>query len=91
MLNIGRINLKVPRTRSGEFKTDVFNSYQRMDKAFVLGMIEMVIMGVSTRKVTKIVEQLCGENVSKSFVSNIMQELDPQIEAFKQRSFQLSV
>ena len=56
-----------------------------MDKAFVLGMIEMVIMGVSTR-VTKIVEQLCGENVSKSFVSDIMQELDPQIEAFKQRS-----
>ena len=31
-------------------------------------------------------EQLCGENVSKSFVSDIMQELDPQIEAFKQRS-----
>ena len=86
MLNIGSINLKVPRTRSGEFKTDVFNSYQRMDKAFVLGMIEMVITGVSTRKVTKIVEQLCGENVSKSFVSDIMQELDPQIEAFKQRS-----
>ena len=86
MLNIGSINLKVPRTRSGEFKTDVFNSYQRMDKAFVLGMIEIVIMGVSTRKVTKIVEQLCGENVSKSFVSDIMQELDPQIEAFKQRS-----
>lgn len=62
-----------------------------MDKAFVLGMIEMVIMGVSTRKVTKIVEQLCGENVSKSFVSDLMQELDPQIEVFKQRSFQLSV
>ena len=40
----------------------------------------MVIMGVSTRKVTEIVEQLCGENVSKSFVSDIMQELVRQIE-----------
>lgn len=86
MLSVGKIPMKVPRTRSGQFRTQVFNSYQRMDKAFVLSMIEMVVTGVSTRKVTKIVEQLCGEQVSKSFVSDIMQELDPQIEAFKQRS-----
>lgn len=86
MLNVGKVPLRVPRTRSGEFKTSIFERYQRMDKAFVLSMVEMVVNGVSTRKVTKIVEQLCGETVSKSFVSDVMTELDPQIKAFKERS-----
>lgn len=85
-LNIGKINLKVPRTRSGEFNTEVFERYQRMDRAFVLAMMEMVVQGVSTRKITDIVEQLCGENVSKSFVSSVTKELDPVIETFKNRS-----
>jgi len=85
-LNIGSVRLKVPRTRFSEFKTEVFDKYQRMDKAFVLSLVEMVVNGVSTRKVTNVVEQLCGENVSKSFVSDVMKELDPVIEKFKKRS-----
>ena len=48
-------------------------------------MMEMVVNGVSTRKVTKIVHELCGETVSKSFVSDVMKRLDPEIEAFKNR------
>lgn len=86
MLSAGKVKLRVPRTRSGEFRTEVFERYQRQDKAFVLSMAEMVVNGVSTRKVTKIVEKLCGEQVSKSFVSDVMKELDPEIEEFKQRS-----
>lgn len=82
----GNIKLRVPRTRSGEFKTELFNRYQRCDKAFVLTLMEMVIQGISTRKVTEVVEQLCGEAVSKSFVSDLMKQLDPEVEAFQQRS-----
>lgn len=85
-LSVGTVKLKVPRTRSGEFKTEVFDKYQRMDKAFILSMAEMVTMGVSTRKVTNVIEKLCGENVSKSFVSDIMKEIDPEIDAFKTRT-----
>ncbi|WP_212928130.1 transposase, partial [Oceanobacillus sp. J11TS1] len=66
MLSVGKVKLKVPRTRSGEFSTELFAKYKRCDKAFLLSMLEMVINGVSTRKVTKVVEQLCGEKVSKS-------------------------
>lgn len=44
----------------------------------IAAMIEMVISGVSTRKVTKTVELLMdGATVSKSFVSNLMKQLDP--------------
>lgn len=85
VMPIGRMSLKVPRTRSGEFSTELFEKYQRMDQAFLLTLIESVINGVSTRKVTKLVEALCGETVSKSFVSNVMKRLDPEIDAFRQR------
>ena len=84
-LSIGKIKLRVPRTRNGEFSTSAFEKYARCDQAFILSMIEMVINGVSTRKVTNIVEQLCGESVSKSFVSSLTQKLDPIVNEWAKR------
>ncbi|MFJ8087385.1 transposase, partial [Lysinibacillus sp. NPDC095746] len=51
-MSIGRIKLTVPRTRNGEFSPTIFEKYARCDQALVLSMLEMVINGVSTRKVT---------------------------------------
>jgi transposase-like protein len=85
ILSIGKLKLKVPRTRDGEFSTSLFEKYARCDQALVLSMLEMVINGVSTRKVTYIVEQLCGENVSKSFVSTLTKKLDPIINDWANR------
>lgn len=85
MLSIGKITLKVPRTRNGEFSPSVFEKYARCDQALVLSMLEMVINGVSTRKITHIVEQLCGENISKSFVSSLTQKLDPIVNDWAKR------
>ncbi|MFD2618491.1 IS256 family transposase [Terrilactibacillus laevilacticus] len=85
-MTFGRIKLKVPRTRNGEFSTSVFEKYKRAEQALVLSMLEMVVNGVSTRKVTKAVEQLCGEKVSKSFVSSLTKQLDPVVTEWAQRS-----
>lgn len=85
MMNIGKIKLTVPRTRNGEFSPTIFEKYARCDQALVLSMLEMVINGVSTRKVTHIVEQLCGENISKSFVSSLTQKLDPIVNDWAKR------
>lgn len=84
-MSIGKIKLKVPRTRNGDFSPSVFEKYARCDQALVISMVEMVINGVSTRKVTHIVEQLCGETVSKSFVSSLTQKLDPIINDWAKR------
>ncbi|SOC40179.1 IS256 family transposase [Ureibacillus acetophenoni] len=84
-LSIGKITLKVPRTRNGEFSPSVFEKYARCDQALIVSMTEMVINGVSTRKVTHIVEQLCGKSVSKSFVSTLTQKLDPVINEWASR------
>lgn len=86
MLSIGKVKLRVPRTRSGEFSPTVFEKYRRCDQAFALSMLEMVVNGVSTRKVKNIVEQLCGEYVSKSFVSSLTEKLDPIVKEWANRS-----
>ena len=84
-LAIGKIQLKVPRTRDGKFSTTLFERYQRTDKAFILSMIEMVVQGVSTRRVTKIVEELIGESVSPSFISSLTKKLDPIVKTWASR------
>jgi transposase-like protein len=85
IISIGKIKLTVPRTRNGQFCTTVFEKYQRADQALVLSMMEMVVNGVSTRKVTKVMEQLCGEQVSKSLVSSITKKLDPIVNEWANR------
>ena len=68
---VGTLDLKVPRTRDGHFSPDIFERYQRNEKALLASMVEMYVSGVSTRKVSQIVEELCGKSVSKSFVSSL--------------------
>jgi len=84
-VSIGKLTLKIPRTRNGEFSTTLFEKYQRADQSLLLSMLEMVVNGVSTRKVTKVAEQLCGESVSKSFVSNLTKRLDPIVNEWASR------
>src|SRR5699024_8118031 len=74
---VGTLELRVPRTRDGEFSPTVFERYQRNEKVLLASMLEMYVSGVSTRKVSKIVEELCGKSVSKSFVSSLTEQFDP--------------
>src|SRR5699024_10985330 len=83
---VGTLELKVPRTREGEFSPTVFERYQRNEKALLASMLEMYVSGVSTRKVAKVVETLCGKSVSKSFVSTLTKELDPLVKEWQERS-----
>src|SRR5699024_12730770 len=84
-VNVGKVTLLVPRTHIEEFSTEVFDIYNRCDKSFLLSTLEMVVNGVSTRKVSKVVVQLCGEKVSKSMVSEITKKLDPIIKEWAER------
>jgi putative transposase len=82
---VGTLTLRVPRHRNGQFSTELFSRSQRSEQALVLAMMEMVINGVSTRKVEQITEELCGKKFSKSAVSTLCKKLDPIVEAFRTR------
>jgi putative transposase len=82
---VGTLTLRIPRHRNGEFSTELFERYQRSEQALVLAMMEMVVNGVSTRKVETITEELCGKKFSKSTVSALCQKLDPLVHDFRTR------
>ncbi len=65
---VGALDLQVPQDRDGRFRTEVFQRYQRSEKALMLAVAEMYVSGVSTRKVKKITEVLCGLEISRSQV-----------------------
>ena len=82
---IGTLDLKVPRHRNVPFKTLIFDNYKRSEAALVTTMTEMVVNGVSTRKVANVVETLCGTTYSKSMVSEVCKELDQSVNEFRNR------
>jgi putative transposase len=48
-------------------------------------MTEMYLNGVSTRKVTNIVEELCGHSISRSHVSQLAADLDKKLNLWRKR------
>jgi transposase-like protein len=77
---VGELELLVPKDRDGEFQTELFERYQRSEKALMLAILQMYVEGVSTRKVRDITEALCGLEIGKSRVSALPQKLDEEIQ-----------
>ena len=73
---IGKLELRVPQDRTGRFSTELFERYQRSERALVAALTEMYVQGVSTRKVKAITEELCGHSFSASSISAMNHRLD---------------
>jgi transposase-like protein len=75
----------VPQDRDGRFSTELFERYQRSERALVAALAEMYVQGVSTRKVKAITEELCGHSFSASSISAINKKLDESLAQFASR------
>jgi putative transposase len=82
---VGKLELRVPQDRQGHFRTELFERYQRSEKALVGALAEMYVQGVSTRKVKAITEELCGHEFSSATVSRINESLDGELAKFAER------
>ena len=82
---IGKIELRVPQDRQGRFSTELFERYQRSEKALMAALAEMYVQGVSTRKVKAITEELIGHSFSASSISAVVKKLDGELARFAQR------
>ena len=82
---VGKLELRVPQDREGRFSTELFERYQRSERALVATLAEMYVQGVSTRKVKAITEELCGHAFSASAISAINLRLDESLAAFAGR------
>lgn len=82
---LGTLALKVPQSRDGEFYPQSLERGLRSERALLLAIAEMYVQGVSTRRVKKIVEELCGTDISSTQVSRAAAELDELLEAWRCR------
>ena len=76
---------RVAPDREGRFSTELFERYQRSERALVAALAEMYVQGVSTRKVKAITEELCGHSFSASSISAINKRLDASLAEFAGR------
>ncbi len=82
---MGELDLNIPQVRGLGFYPQSIEKGCRSEKALKLALAEMYIQGVSTRKVQKITEVMCGFEVSSNQVSQATKELDEQFEKFRNR------
>jgi putative transposase len=82
---LGEVTVAVPQVRDGSFYPSALERGQRSERALKLALAEMYIQGVSTRKVAKITEELCGFEISSTEVSRCTALLDEELTAWRSR------
>ena len=82
---VGTIDLKVPRTREGSYFPSLLEPRRKAERALSAVVQEAYVRGVSTRKVDELVQTLGMSGISKSQVSRLCEELDAEVERFRQR------
>jgi transposase-like protein len=82
---IGPLQLAVPQVRGASFYPRALERGTRSEKALLVALAEMYVQGVSTAKVTKITEELCGCEISSSDVSRATALLDEEFERWRNR------
>ena len=83
----GKLALSVPQVRgcSEPFQTSLFEKGSRTDRALKIAIAEMYLQGVSTRRVTTVMEKLCGMEVTSGQVSNLTSQLDAEFGKWRNR------
>jgi putative transposase len=82
---VGRINLSVPKTRGVEFYPTALERGTRSERALKLAIAEMYLQGVSSRKVTAVMQELCGLDVTSMDVSRAVRSLDEEFQKWRER------
>ena len=81
----GAIELKVPRVRDSSYFPSLLEPRKRAERALSAVVQEAYVHGVSTRKVDELVKALGMGGISKSRVSRLCEELDEEVERFRNR------
>jgi len=83
---LGRLSLQIPQVRGEvEFYPSALEKGERSERALKLAIAEMYIKGISTRKVSAVLEKMCGLEFSSADVSRATQALDQELERWRNR------
>jgi transposase-like protein len=82
---LGRLELSVPQARGVAFYPSALERGTRSERALKLAIAEMYVQGVSSRKVTAVMQELCGLDVTSMDVSRAVQSLDEEFQKWRER------
>lgn len=84
---LGKLGVSIPQIRgaSEPFRPQSLDAALLSEKALKVALAEMYVQGVSTRRVSAVLESLCGTNVSSMTVSRASAELDTVLCAWRER------
>lgn len=83
---LGKLTVEIPQVRGDvEFYPSALEKGIRSERALKLAIAEMYLRGVSTRKVTKVLEKMCGLEITSSQVSRASKELDDELSRWRNR------
>ena len=82
---VGKVDIRVPRDRKGEFKTQVIPRSKRYEDELRQDLSMMFLTGISTRTLSMMSERLIGRRVSPTEVSNANKELIGAVENWRER------
>lgn len=82
---MGKVTLDIPQVREGGFYPSGLEKGMRSERALLITLAEMYIRGVSTRKVSAIIEKMCGVEISAMQVSRATKQLDEILQQWRER------
>jgi len=83
---MGRLCVDVPQVRGDvDFYPSALERGSRSERALKLAIAEMYVKGISTRRVTDVLEKMCGLSVSSTQVSRVASLLDEELEKWRNR------
>ena len=87
---VGEITVKIPKLRKGSYFPGILEPRKRSEEALLAVVQEAYILGVSTRKMDKLIKAMGLQGIDKSKVSRICKELDEMVTQFRERRLQSS-
>jgi len=84
-IKVGTMFLKVYKNAGDTFPAELLQRYQRSEQAFILALMEMILKGVSTQKLTRVIEEICGMNFTASTVAGFCKNLDYSVMVWNER------
>lgn len=87
---VGDITVKIPKLRQGSYFPSMLEPRKRSEEALLSVVQEAYILGVSTRKMDKLIKTMGLQGIDKSKVSRICKDLDEMVAQFRERRLQSS-
>ena len=86
LTRLGELQLQVPQVRNGDFYPTCLDKGEKVEQALKVALAEAYVQGVSTRRMKKVTEELCGKEIASTQVSRLAKVLDEEVEKFKKRA-----